>query len=257
MAVLNEETPTIRKFWVLIGTLALAVLLSFLFIKLIILLDMKDYLALVIPLLPVFYTIVYPILDRPFSNETRRKVQRGAIPPIEIASPAYFRNLSVWRIAGALAISAGIKFLMEMTYFTMLLFLSKASLSSFWMGLDPATLFRLARGDLASAPLPFLFFEMMMMALAGGVWLGAASKTRPVMEGIVAGTILSVVLAFTNLIPLFGKIKTMTSSITRLSAEGRSMELLSGILFFTFVFNCWVLVGMTVRRSGLNRKTRR
>lgn len=254
MTALKDDVPSVRNIWVLIGTLALAVVMSFIFIKLIVLLDLKDYLGLVVPLLPVFYTIIYPILDRPFSREIHQKVHRGEILPIEVVTPSYFRSLSAWRIAGAIIISLGIKFLMEFTHYGMLIFLSDGSLANFWMHLDPALLFDLARGDLAVSPIPFLFLEMIMMSLAGGIWLGYSSKSRPVMEGIVSGTLISIVIAFSNLTPLYGTIKNVTTRLTGMSGEGLHLEIFSGVIFFTFIFSCWVLLGIKMKPADGNLK---
>lgn len=254
MATTKEEAPSIRKIWILIATLAMAVLTSFLFIKLIVMLDLKEYLGLVVPLLPVFYTIIYPILDRPFSNDVHRKVHQGEIPPVEFSAPSYFKNLSFWRISGAIGIAIGIKFLMEFSHYGMLIFLSDGSILNFWMRLDPVLLFRLIKGDLSSSPIAFLFLQMMIMSLAGGIWLGYSSKSRPIMEGIVAGTLLSILIAFTNLTPLYGKIKNMTSEIAGKAGEGLHLEVFSGVLFFTFIFSCWVLTGLKLKSSHLNHK---
>ncbi|MFI5303849.1 MAG: hypothetical protein ACHQYP_03540 [Nitrospiria bacterium] len=252
MATTKNDGASVRNIWVLIGTLAMAVLMSFLFIKLIVLLDLKDYLGLVVPLLPVFYTIIYPILDRPFLRETQQSVHRGDSLPIEIATPSYFKNLSFWRITGAIVISTGIKFLMEFSHFGMLLFLSDSSLANFWMRLDPVLLLELAKGDLAVSPTPFLFIELMMMSFAGGIWLGYSSKTRPLMEGVVAGTIISILIAFTNLTPLYGKIGKMTTEFTGMSGQGLHLEIFSGVIFFTFIFSCWVLLGIKMKASHQN-----
>ncbi|MBI1823260.1 MAG: hypothetical protein HYR80_03995, partial [Nitrospirae bacterium] len=172
MTTLKNDSPSIRHVWVLIATLAMAVLMSFLFIKLIVILDLKDYLGLVVPLLPVFYTIIYPILDRPFSKEIHQKVQRGEISPFHFSTPSYFKSLSIWRIIGGVALSLGIKFLMEFSHYGMLIFLSDGSLANFWLRLDPVLIFELVSGDLAVSSLSFLFIEMILMSLAGGIWLG-------------------------------------------------------------------------------------
>jgi hypothetical protein len=256
MATLKEEAPSLRHIWVLIATLAMAVLLSFLFIKLIVILNLKDYLGLVVPLLPVFYTIIYPILDRPFSKETRLKVKTGEIPPVQITTPSYFKRLSFWRIAGGIAISLGIKFLMEFSYYGMLIFLSDGSLTNFWLRLDPVLIFELTRGNLTVSSLDFLLAEMILMSLAGGIWLGYSSKSRPLMEGVVAGTILSGIIAFTNLTPLYGEIKAVASRVTGMSGSGLHLDLFSGVLFFIFIFSCWVLFGMRLKTSHLRTKNR-
>ena len=74
------------------------------------------------------------------------------------------------------------------------------------------------------------------------------------MEGIVAGTLLSILIAFTNLTPLYGKIKNMTSEIAGKAGEGLHLEVFSGVLFFTFIFSCWVLTGLKLKSSHLNHK---
>jgi hypothetical protein len=259
MAGIKEETPSVKNIWILITTLGLAVLMSFLFIKIIVLLELKEYLGLVVPLLPVFYTIIYPILDGPFSSINKKGRSPGGAP-IEIATPSYFRNLSLWRIGTAVMIALAIKFLMEISLYGMILFLSQGSLSDMWMRIDPALLLKLLKGDLVSSPLSMLFLEMLLMSSAGGIWLGYSSKTKPIMEGLLAGTLLSIIAAFTNITPIYAKINEMTSLVTGWSSPKLSFELISGGLVSTFFFNCWVLFGIKLRayhRIGLKTAKRK
>ena len=99
-----------------------------------------------------------------------------------------------------------------------------------------------------------LFLEMIMMSCAGGIWLGYTSKTRPIMEGIVAGTLVSAIIAFTNLTPLYGQINQMTSQWAGLTGSKIHFELFSGVLVFTFLFSCWVLMGLKLKMNPVNRK---
>ncbi|MHB8482881.1 MAG: hypothetical protein ACYDBV_09160 [Nitrospiria bacterium] len=254
MTALKEDVPSVRNVWILIATLAFAVLGAFIFIKLIILLDLKDYLGMVIPLLPIFYTIIYPILDSPFSNTGQKRGRESVPAPIQIASPSYFMNLSFWRITGAIVISLGIKFLMEFSQYAVLLFLSDESLTDIWMRVDPFLLLRLLKGDLVHSHLFMLFLEMILMGCMGGIWLGYTSKSRPIMEGIVAGTLLSGMIAFTNLTPLYGQINQVTSQWVGLTGSKLHLELFSGVLVFTFLFSCWVLVGLKLKGRPVNAR---
>ncbi len=254
MAVLKQDPPSARNVQVLISTLVLAVLGAFTFIKLIVLLDLQEYLGLVVPLLPIFYTIIYPMLDRPFSNEHAKKRGETAAVPVENSSPSWFMNLSPWRIAGAIVISLGIKFLMESSQYAMILLISDGSLTHIGMRMDPFLMVRLFKGDLVDSHRSMLFLEMIMMSCAGGIWLGYTSKTRPVMEGIVAGTLVSAVIAFTNLTPLYGQINQITSQWAGLTGSKIHFELFSGVLVFTFLFSCWVLIGLKLKMNPANRK---
>ena len=253
----KENSPSIKNIRVLVITLVFSVLFAFIFIKVVVLLDLKEYLTLVVPLLPVFYTIIYPILDRPFLSGKHNKEVENTSGPILIRTPAYFSNLSYWRILGAVGMVLLIKFIMELAQYAVVSYLSEGPTRAFWLQMEPLLLLKMLKGDLVVSHISILLVEMVLMSCFGGVWLGYTSKTRPIMEGLVAGTILSVVIAFTNLTPLYGKINEVASQWTGFLDSRLHFEILSGVIAFTFIFSCWVLAGLSLKAAHQKTKKTR
>lgn len=256
MASSRQESATSAKnIRILVITLFFAVLFALAFIKIIILLDLKEYLTLVVPLLPVFYTIIYPILDRPFlSDEHKKAVESSSHKPIMIVTPSYFSNLSYFRILGGVLIALLIKFVMEFSQYAMLSFLTDGGINVLRKQIDFVLIMRIVKGDLVVSHILFLLIEMILMSCAGGIWVGYTSRKKPVMEGMIAGTILSVIIGFTNLTPLYHRINEVASQWTGFLNSKVHIEILAGVITFTFLFSCWVLAGMRLKTVHLKSR---
>jgi len=119
---------------------------------------------------------------------------------------------------------------------------------------------RFLRGDLlmvtGSQVVPLLLVELLVLTAVGGLWIGSTSSGAPVLEGVLAGTILAFFATMTNLALVYSRIESLARTTASLFDADSSMAFsLAGPLFQVYLYGCWTLVGLRWRRERSSRST--
>jgi hypothetical protein len=196
-------------------SLLIAVALALGLVKAILWLGFKEQLSYVIPLLPIFYAIIYPSLER---QDWRRWTPSASTPSHHLYVDAKPRRWSgklpviLAGVAAALTIHGALE--------------TAAWLGSGRAGFDRAhwftsgasLFFDLLRGQ--AVPISglrhaaFLGMDMALMSLVGGVCVGLMSPATPLLNGLMAGVIVSVWLGANQFSVLYGPLMIFSSQVT-------------------------------------------
>src|SRR4030066_1195258 len=123
----------------------MAIFLSASVVGLLRLLRLEFYPTNIFPLVPVFYALVYEILERRRIEKTKpKKTDRSFIKP---GITRIFQNITISRILIAIAISFVIKIAFEATFLVFYIQSGTERFSDIYSGLDIETIGKFIRGD--------------------------------------------------------------------------------------------------------------
>jgi hypothetical protein len=176
-------------------------------------LDLETYTTRVFPLIPILYAIVYEMMEK------RRTGKAKPIPPsqakeeMKAAAASIFQNITVERIVLDVGVSFLIKCGLEVVLTAVYLSVGHYSFTDVYGTFNIETVGRFLRGDHpwlgGSEGVLILALIALITGLGTGLWIGSTTKALPILEGVVAGAVVTVITTMTNLIVLYRHIEKL------------------------------------------------
>jgi len=249
---MTKATLTVLQ---LFGSLTLSVVAALVLIKGALYFDYRETLALALPVLPSVFPIFYRVL-------TKGPATVGVPKEAPVRSSVWTRHFSrcfsemrsLRTILVGVVLSLLTKYTVEGFFLYTLYRKSGLPVHALFGEADGSLLGRFLRGELlmvVAAPIvPLLIVEVLILTAVGGLWIGCTSSRRPVLEGVLAGTILAFFATMTNLTVLYAHIESLTQTAASLLAADHFQAFsLAGPMLQIFLYGCWAIAGQRWRRD--------
>jgi hypothetical protein len=177
--------------------------------------DLETYTTRIFPLIPILYAIVYEALEK---RKGRGKYR--SIPPAEAkeemkaAATTLFQNITFERIVLDVGVSLLIKFVLEAMLTATYLAAGGHAFAEAYGTVNIETIGRFLRGDHpwlgGSGGILVLALIALITSLGTGLWIGSTTRASlPILEGVIAGAVVTVITTMTNLIVLYRHIEKL------------------------------------------------
>ncbi len=192
--------------------------------------DLETYTTRVFPLIPILYALVYESLEK------RKRGKSKSIPPtqakeeMKAGAATLFQNITAERIIIIVGVSLLIKTTLELVLAGVYLSAGRQSFDEVYGQFGIETIGRFLRGDhpwLAGNQGIFLLALIALITgLGTGLWIGTTTKAQPVLEGVIAGAVVTVLSTMTNMLVLYRTIENLAKE----SAESFGYVLHAGFI---------------------------
>ncbi len=177
-------------------------------------LDFDAYISKILPIVPIFYAIIYDILERRKTRRSRkaapspREGTRAALPADAEA------GISAGRIILDVAISLVVKFSAEIFLVVLFLQFSGQTFGQAYGTFTVETVGTFLRGQhpwlTGKDGIYLLAVVALFTIFVTGSWIGHTSKGNAILEGVLAGSVVTLVNSMTNMLILYRSIEDMT-----------------------------------------------
>jgi len=175
--------------------------------------DLETYTTRVFPLIPILYAIVYEVLEKRKTGKTKTIPPSEAKAEMKAGAAAIFQNITFERIILDVGVSFLIKFSLEVLLTAVYLTASHLSFTEAYGAFNIETVGRFLRGDHpwlnGSEGVLILALIALITGLGTGLWIGNTTRALPILEGVVAGAVVTVITTMTNLIVLYRHIEKL------------------------------------------------
>jgi hypothetical protein len=175
--------------------------------------DLETYTTRVFPLIPILYAIVYEVLEKRKTGRTRPIPPSEAKQEMKAGAAAIFQNITFERIILDVGVSFLIKFSLEVLLTAVYLSVGNHTFTDAYGAFNIETVGRFLRGDhpwlIGSGSALILALIALITGLGTGLWIGTTTKALPILEGVIAGAVVTVITTMTNLIVLYRHIEKL------------------------------------------------
>lgn len=175
--------------------------------------DLETYTTRVFPLIPILYAIVYEVLEKRKTGRTKSIPPSAAKAEMKAGAATIFQNITFERIVLDVGVSFMIKFGLEIMLTAVYLTAGNLSFTEAYGAFNIETVGRFLRGDhpwlSGSEGVLILALIALITGLGTGLWIGNTTRALPILEGVVAGAVVTVITTMTNLIVLYRHIEKL------------------------------------------------
>jgi len=227
----------------------MAIFLSAGVVGLLRLLRLEFYPTNIFPLVPVFYALVYEILER--KRLERSKPKKNDKPVNKPRITRLFENITVSRILSAIALSFVIKLVFELIFLILYIQSANAGFYDIYGTLNIDTISRFVRGDHPWLAGSSGFYNLCLLALitslGTGLWIGYTSRGRAVVEGVFVGAAFTLVTAVTNMLVLYREIEALADQMVETMGSGTRIGLAIVLAVQVLLFGFWSGIAQTAK----------
>ena len=205
--------------------------------------ELDFYSSRIFPLVPVLYALVYEALEKRRSGRTR------SIPPTQVreerkaGSATLFQNITVGRIAADVGVNFLIKFSLEILLTSVFLTLGRQTFHELYGSFGIETIGRFMRGEHpwvgGGQGMIVLALIAVIASLGTGLWIGNTSKGNAILEGVLAGAVVTVIASMTNLLLLYREIEAMADQAAQLMGYALHIGFLVVLLLKVLLYGLW------------------
>ena len=175
--------------------------------------DLDTYSTRIFPLIPILYAIVYEALEKRRSGRSRSIPPSEAREEMKAAAATIFQNITFERIVLDVGIRLLIKFALEVTLTATYLSAGNHTFTETYGAFNIEAVGRFLRGDhpwlSGNEGIVVLALIALITGLGSGLWIGSTTKALPILEGVIAGAVVTVITTMTNLIVLYRHIEKL------------------------------------------------
>jgi len=181
--------------------------------------DLETYTTRIFPLIPILYAIVYEALERKKTGKTRTIPPSQAKEEMKAAAATIFQNITFERIVLDVGVSLLIKFSLEVMLTAVYLSAGHVTFTDVYGTFNIETVGRFLRGDhpwlSGSEGVLLLSLIALITSLGTGYWIGTTTKAQPILEGVIAGAVVTVLTTMTNLLVLYRQIEKLAEETVK------------------------------------------
>ncbi len=227
----------------------MAILLSAGVVGLLRLLRLEFYPTNVFPLVPVFYALVYEILERRKQEKNKPRKNDKIISKPRITR--LFENITVSRILIAIALSFVIKLVFELIFLILYIQSGNTNFTDIYGVLNIDTIGKFIRGDHPWINGSSGFYNLSLLALitslGTGLWIGYTSRGRAIVEGVFVGAAFTLITAVTNMLVLYREIEEVANQMAETMGSGVRIGLAAVLAVQVLLFGFWSGVAYRAR----------
>jgi len=175
--------------------------------------DLETYTTRVFPLIPILYAIVYEVLEKRKTGKVKTIPPSEAKEEMKAGAARIFQNITFERIVLDVGMSLLMKFSLEIMLTAAYLAAGNQSFTEVYGTFNIETVGRFLRGDhpwlAGSGGVIILALIALITGLGTGLWIGSTTKALPILEGVIAGAVVTVITTMTNLIVLYRHIERL------------------------------------------------
>jgi len=175
--------------------------------------DLETYTTRIFPLIPILYAIVYEAIEKRKTGKAKTIPPSQAKEEMKAAASTIFQNITFERIVLDVGMSLLMKFTLELTLTATYLAAGDHSFAQVYGTFNIETVGRFLRGDhpwlSGSEGVLILALIALITGLGTGLWIGSTTKALPILEGVIAGAVVTVITTMTNLIVLYRHIEKL------------------------------------------------
>lgn len=231
----------------------MALLLSAGVVGLLRLLRLEFYPTNIFPLVPVFYALVYEILERRRLEKSKPRKSEKIVSKPRITR--LFEYITISRILAAVALSFIIKLAFELIFLILYIQSSAVSFYEIYGVLNIDTISKFIRGDHPWLTGSSGFYNLSLLAfitsLGTGLWIGYTSRGRAIVEGVFVGAAFTLITAITNMLVLYREIEEVANQMAETMGSGVRIGLAAVLAMQVLLFGFWSGVAY---RAKMKRK---
>ncbi len=197
----------------------------------------------VFPLVPVFYAIVYEILERRKIEKSKPKRSVKTKAEVKIGITKLFENISVNRIFTAIAVSLTIKIVFEVIFLILYIQSGEKTFTDLYGSFDIETIGKFVKGDHPWLSGTMGFYNLSLLAvitsLGTGLWIGYTSKGKAIVEGVFVGTAVTLITAVTNMLVLYREIEEVANQMAKTMGYGMRVGLVVVLAVQVLLYGFW------------------
>ncbi len=224
-------------------------------------LDFDSYISKILPIVPLFYAIIYELLDR----KKARKAGRAAVPApaegVKAAPTNIEAGISAGKIIVDVAVSFVVKFAAEIFLVALFIRLSGRPFTEIYGSFSIETMATFLKGEHPwlgdREGIYLLALVAILSSFATGVWIGNTSKGNAILEGVLAGAFVTLVSTMTSMLVLYRTIEETTVRLADSMGYAFHAGFLIVIAVQVLLYGLWSGLSQNAKQERGARKTRR
>jgi hypothetical protein len=173
--------------------------------------DLETYTNKILPLIPIFYAIIYEVLER---RTKGRLPARGEAAVAKEAAAGVERGITAGKVIVDVAVGFFVKFSAEIFLVALFIRFSGQSFGDVYGSFTIETVGRFLRGDhpwlTGREAVYLLALVAIITTFVTGSWIGHTSKGNAMLEGVFAGAAVTLVTSMTSMVILYRAIEETT-----------------------------------------------
>jgi hypothetical protein len=205
----------------------------------------------IFPLIPLFYAMVYELLERRKAKKDKAVHPAKAKKAMKTVMARIFENITARRIFTAIAVSLVIKIVFEIIFLILYIQSGEKSFADLYGNFGIETIGRFIKGDH-----PWLsgnegFYLLSLLAvitsLGTGLWIGYTSKGKTILEGVFVGAAVTVITAVTNMLILYREIEEVANQMARSMGYGMRIGFAVVLAGQVLLYGFWAGIGQMAK----------
>jgi hypothetical protein len=162
-----------------------------------------------------------------------------------------FQNITAGRIITDVAVSFGIKFSLEIALAIVFFSITGQTFETVYGIFGIETVGRFLRGDHpwleGAGGIPILAVISLITSFGTGLWIGATSRGKAILEGVLAGAAVTFITAMTNMLMLYRRIEEAADQMAASLGFGIHVGFVTVLILQVLLYGLW---------SGIAQKSR-
>jgi hypothetical protein len=218
--------------------------------------NLEFYTTRIFPLIPIFYAIVYEVLERRKTGKDKPIPPSKAKEEMKAGVAKIFQNVTAGRIFTAIGVSFAIKIAFEILFVALYLQFSEKSFENLYGDFGIETIGKFLKGEH-----PWLagnegFYLLSLLAVTTsfgtGLWIGYTSKGRAILEGVLVGAAVTVITATTNMLILYRKIEEMANQMAASMGYGMRIGCVAVLTVQVLLYGLWAGIAEKAKMERAN-----
>ncbi len=204
-------------------------------------LNFDPYFNRILPLIPVLYAIVYEVLERRKSRPSgNASTPRGEAKSVRKAAGP---GITAGSVIGAVSISFVIKLLLEIMLTVLFLQFSGQSFSDAYGKVSIGTVAQFLRGEhpwlSGKEGLYLLALLYLATIMTTGLWIGYTARGNAIVEGVLAGAVVTLINSMTNMLFLYRGIEAAAERLAESMGYVMNAGFLVVLAIQVLLFGLW------------------
>src|SRR3972149_5866249 len=218
--------------------------------------NLEFYTTRIFPLIPIFYAIIYEILEKRKTGKDKPIPPSRAKEEMKAGVARIFENVTAGRIFTAIGVSFGIKIAFEIIFVALYVQFSDKSFEGLYGDFGIETIGKFIKGEhpwLAGNE-GFYFFSLLAVitSFGTGLWIGYTSKGRAILEGVLVGAAVPVITATPNMLILYRKIEEMANQMAASMGYGMRIGFVVVLTVQVLLYGLWAGIAEKAKMEGAN-----
>jgi hypothetical protein len=221
-------------------------------------LDLDIYTTRIFPLIPIIYAIIYEALEKKRTGETKRIPPSKAKEEMKAGAALIFKNITVGRIAADAGVSLLIKFAFEIVLTALYIASTGQTFAALYGEFGIETVGRFLKGEHpwlgGNEGLYLLSLIAFVTSFGTGLWVGATTKAKAILEGVIAGAVVTVITTMTNMLILYRQIEDMANQMASSMGYALHAGFAVVITLQVLLYGLWSGVAQKAKEERAARK---